>query len=452
MVYWRSWPGRDHNPIEVSQKFAQALGIYYVPERKAYCRLDESGDLVDVVSIFQETGDDNRWGTSVVSVLADDLWEYVCLAKCGIVFFFDFTRYGPGFPGWKDLTHSDHIDRDLFYERAIDDGIGSFCRGKFVVRPQITRHDVIRRHKEALNPKRQYATFKAIDLRTGNRIEASSDPAMMASYFDEGSTLPLQMSPVFFKPEVLRRYKTTPTKYTLTDRSISCRGAWHLETYDVNSAGQVHTYLRYLGYLPYQEQLYWASMNEWPNGSISRRAFQTDFQGEWATDYDALIAVKGKIKRLDRLAPKWWKPRGKATLDAVQYPAGESDGDWAPKLLHLDQLVVEGFILKPLKEMALGLGRPFEREWQSLVALRECLLGKDVDPVVATKAFEALRTLRRLRTTVMGHSIPDKREEATREAKIHGSFRAHFAVLAAEVDAALELVLDVLLPDRDEEK
>ena len=196
-----------------------------------------------------------------MSVLADDLWEYARLAGCGIVFFFDFTRYNPGFPGWSNLSRSECTDEDLFYECAIDNGVGSFCRGRFIARPQISKREVVRRRKEVLKPKRQYATFKAIDLRTGDRIEASSDPAKMASYFDKSSTLPLEMSPVFFKPEVLYRYKANPAKYVLTDHNSSCRGAWHLETYDINSLGQVHTYLRYLGYLPHQEQLYWASMN-----------------------------------------------------------------------------------------------------------------------------------------------------------------------------------------------
>ena len=99
-----------------------------------------------------------------------------------------------------------------------------------------------------------------------------------------------------------------------------CASRRCLAGYDVNSAGQVHTYLGYLRDLPYQEQLYWASMNEWPKAPISRRAFQTDFRGEFATDYDPLIALKGKVKRLDELAPKWWNCRGKAAAPRLMGP------------------------------------------------------------------------------------------------------------------------------------
>jgi hypothetical protein len=42
-----------------------------------------------------------------------------------------------------------------------------------------------------------------------------------------------------------------------------------LQTYDFNEAGQVHTYIRYLGYLPISEQRYWKAFNEPPKGTIS---------------------------------------------------------------------------------------------------------------------------------------------------------------------------------------
>lgn len=53
---------------------------------------------------------------------------------------------------------------------------------------------------------------------------------------------------------------------TLEERSITCRNAWDLPTFDINEAGQVHTYICYLAKLPYEDQLYWKSFNEWPRG------------------------------------------------------------------------------------------------------------------------------------------------------------------------------------------
>jgi hypothetical protein len=156
---------------------------------------------------------------------------------------------------------------------------------------------------------------------------------------------------------VLHRYKADQEKYEVQDRSISCRGTWSLRTYDINDAGQVHTYLRYLRELPYKEQLYWKAFNEWPKAWLSKRAITTDFKGEVYAEYDALNALKHKIRRLDDSPPAWWSPRGDKLLNTVHYPATAASTEWANEILALDQLLVEGFRSKNLKALAKELGR-----------------------------------------------------------------------------------------------
>ena len=80
------------------------------------------------------------------------------------------------------------------------------------------------------------------------------------------------------------------------DRSIRARNSWYLETYDINEVGQVHTYLIYLSRLPYEEQLYWKSFNEAPTAPISKRAFATDFQGEFYGEYDPLSSLRYALR------------------------------------------------------------------------------------------------------------------------------------------------------------
>ena len=86
---------------------------------------------------------------------------------------------------------------------------------------------------------KQYESFIAYDLKNGVVEEISCAPGATANYFTK-SDLPFEITPAFFRPEVLQRYKSDPTKYTLEERSISCRGTWSLQTYDINEAGQVH--------------------------------------------------------------------------------------------------------------------------------------------------------------------------------------------------------------------
>jgi hypothetical protein len=154
-------------------------------------------------------------------------------------------------------------------------------RGIQLIRPLETisqYHDRLTRRDDS----REYASFVAQDWKNRVIREISCAPGATANYFTKSDS-PYETTPAFFRPEVLTKYKSDPSKYTLEERSISCRGAWSLRTYDINEAGQVHTYLVYLRDLPYAEQLYWKAFNEEPKAPLSKRAIGTDFEGQfWA--------------------------------------------------------------------------------------------------------------------------------------------------------------------------
>lgn len=80
--------------------------------------------------------------------------------------------------------------------------------------------------------------------------ECLCDPGQFGNYFVE-SDLPFQTSATFFRPEARLKYKTDPDKYQIEGRSIHCRGALFLKSFDINAAGQVHAYLCDLNLLPY---------------------------------------------------------------------------------------------------------------------------------------------------------------------------------------------------------
>jgi hypothetical protein len=446
LAFRRSWAGAKVPPPEISQKLVHALDLHFVDERQAFCRIDEAGDIEDVIRLIDIPSD--KWGESilVITIKAVELYEYARLAGMGLVFFYDFTRTSPNFMGWSNQQNFDHSEPHLFYHGAVQPGSGSYLNGRQIVIPPVTVRQIVRRYKERRNPKaKSYATFKAIDLKTGNRIEVSSNPKNLSNYFQEGSSLPLEMSPAFFNAEVLHRYKADPAKYDLEERSIRCRGAWSLRTYDVNDAGQVHTYLRYLGELPYREQVYWQSFNEWPKGPLSRRAVKTDFHGDFHTDYDPLLALKWKVNRLDKVHPDWWNPRGNELAQALHRPVTTSESEWADSILALDHLVTEGFAERSLKAMLTAIGRHFEKDWRSLKLLGEVLIGLGAEPDDSKAMIDAMRLVHDLRSIVKGHAAPAKKAAAaTKAQRDYGSFRAHFEALAAGCDDALAFIMSHL--------
>lgn len=294
------------------------------------------------------------------------------------------------------------------------------------------------------NENRQYASFIAHDRKNGLVREISCAPGATANYFTD-SDLPFETSPLFFRPEVLAKYKADTDKYKVSDRSIQCRAAWYLKTYDINDAGQVHTYVVYLRDLPYEEQLYWKAYNEPPKGPISNRAMKTDFEGCWDTEYDPLSSLKAKLKNLNEADVPWWTLRSDKLLDQANYPVTPSADEWANELLHLDQLIVEGFEEKWLRNEAKKLGRDVEPGFASLKLAEECLLGLGLEPLDATEVVRPLRDLPNLRSKVKGHatgkeSLAIRRQILTE----YGTFRKHVESLCKQCDGSIRRIAECL--------
>lgn len=447
LIFRRRFNGisRGPTPVELSQKLIHGLDLHFVPERNAYCRLDSRGDIEDVVRVIHQSGESEWDSVDVVTIQRSELDKFMALSKQCLVVRFDFTRVRWGsFAGWGELNRYTKDDADLYYHGG-SDGQGSYCNGVMVVRPQVTVTELVKRWKtEEDSTNRKYATFKIYDRKNDVNVETSCARECLSNYFQK-SDLPWEISPAFFRAEVLHRFKADPEKYSLEDRNISCRNAWYLKTYDINEAGQVHTYIGYLADLPYEEQLYWQAFNEWPKGPISRRALQTDIIGDWYLEHEPLSALKHTISKLDAAPPAWWKKRGEDLAEAVHYPATDSVKEWADEVLALDQFLVEGFLLKPLHTLAEDSGRTIEGNWGPLRVLQEVLSVSGHSDDSAKALVLPMQRLHALRTEVKGHATVEKKRAAEVKARTDfGTLREHFRALVSDCEKAFNSVLTSL--------
>lgn len=445
LIFRRSFTGVETgpSPVELSQKLVHSLGLHWVAERSAYCRLDDKGDIEDVIRVIWLKPAASESKPVVVTILIKDLATYMALADMALVLKFDFTRFEPkNFGGWGNARESDKMSApDLFYNVGRSEN-ASYANGCMILRANVTVDELVQQWKDEEDPKKkQYATFKIQDWKNQHNVEVSCAPEFLSNYFTK-SDKPYEISPAFFRPDVLVRFKNDPEKYDLTDRTISCRNAWYLKTYDINEAGQVHTYIGYLQNLPYEEQLYWQSFNEWPKASISKRAFENDFEGQFSSEYDPLHMLKYKIRQLDEAPPPWWKPRGDEISDAARYPVTDSVSEWGDEILALDQLLVEGFLQRPLQKLAAEAKRTIDKQWQSLRLLQDYLEVQGCNAEEAKTVMEPLARLHKLRSVLKGHGAPSERTAASKQARTeHGTLRAHFTALAGECDEAFVRIL-----------
>lgn len=441
-VIRRYFESVDQGPTrtEVSQKLVHALGLYWLDEQQAFCRLDGNGDVEPVIRVTDMSKHSGAESDVLVTIKSRDLARYLAVTDAALVQKFDFTRFRPGsFTAWSRHGETKSRGSDLFYNTTSQSG-ASYASGIIVSRTVLTREELANEARaEWHNAGKQYATFRAYDWKNDEVADISCAPNALASYFEPDSPLPFQITPAFFRPEVLQRYKADPEKYTLEHRSITSRAGWHLKTYDINDAGQVHTYLHYLGDLPYKEQLYWQAFNEDPKGGISKRAYTSDILGEWTDIADPLAELIGAVRELDRALPNWWQMRGEKLCATVHYPVTTSPEEWANSILALDQLLVEGFLQKPIRARLDELGKPYEKDWQSLRLLQGLLEARGFAADDATSVIEPLKQLHYLRSKVKGHAAGNLRRDLILAArKEHGSLKEHFVHLAAGCHEAFE--------------
>ena len=448
LVFLRSFEGvKAHRPgLEVSQKLVHSLGLYYMDERSAFCRLDSYGDIEDIINVFDDEHSDSWQRVRAIAIRWRDLATYMALSDTALVIKFDFTRFVPGaFSSWDGSDERIHEAKDLFYRSRVIPKHASYANGHMVLHPELTEDDLVDEWKaEEDSSTKQYASFKIFDRKNNRPVETSCGPEHIVSYFSE-SDLPWTISSAFFRPEVLYKYKLDPEKYTIRDRSISCRGAWYLETYDINEVGQVHTYIGYLARLPFEEQLYWKSFNEWPKGNISKRAFQNDILGEVSTEDDPLAELKGLVQSLDSEAPVWWQRRGEALVEEALYPATDSIEEWGNEILALDHMVIEGFLVRGLRSVVKAHGSTYENEWRSLKLLEAGLSAVGHTEDQAREMVAPLKELHDLRNLAKAHGDTDGRQAVVAAAKkAHGTLRRHFRELAGQVRDSVKQIVSSL--------
>lgn len=432
-------PGRDY--YELHQEFAHLASLHWRPEKRAYCRFDIHGDLESVVSVT--TGEDKGSKAALVSFKWEPLEEYLTASNASLVRMFDFTLYRQsGFNGWSHEPPQKIIETDdFFYHRNVMSGYAGYTRGVQIIRPRSEEKSIFTRMKGRWfgEKDREYAEFTAYDWRNNRIAKISTDPRTTTNYFDaEGNVLPFELSPAFFRPEVLLKYKADRDKYTVGERDISCRAAWHLEGIDVNEAGQVHAYICYLRRLPYTEQLHWLSFNEPPKADISKRALTHDFKGEWVTFMEPLQNVLSIIRRWHDHKVVWWTLRDEKLLEHVNTPRSASRDEWAESFMDLAKLVVEGFETKSIRAKLDTIQIPYDKEAKT-IALLEKLLNKHHTGQL--QKLDGLRTVQLLRSKAKGHAGGSEAEQLAQDALMeHETFGNHFRHVCTQVADDLETI------------
>lgn len=448
LVFGRDFDGfRDAKSyFELHQELTHAHGLHWVLERAAWCRLDDSGDVIDLAKV-DEIALPGGDGAKTVSLSRELLNLHMAATNTCLVQMFDSTVTPSKFHGFDGGDEKEFCDptRHMVMKYCLDSHGASYFRGAQIIFSPLNAKELGAKIYFADKAPKEFASFITQDFKNKRVTEVSCNPAHMASYFQPESPLPFQTSPVFFRPDVLDKYKADPDKYTLESRSITCRNSWSLQTYDVNEAGQVHTMIRYLGDLPYAEQLYWKSFNEAPKASISKRSYTTDFEGSFDSTPDGLRSLKLTLDDLGHRQPAWFTLHEKALVGQLHYPLTTSNKTWNDTLIGIAKCAVEGLKKSYFETNSKKLGRVGDPLWGSLKWVREYLIGMQVDTDRIDELMFPLVETQRLRSKLSAHAAGNEAATIRKELlKEFGSPKAHIENLATKLHASL-VTLDAIM-------
>lgn len=454
LIYRRTFEGLngdDRDYFELSQEYAHLEELHWRPEQRGYCRFDENGDMVPIISITKRG---SKEPISLVTFDRSSLECYLAASNQVLVRLFDFTLYDrSNFYGWGDEAEQVYDESDRIFYRQKISGSAAYTRGVQIIRPDRPKSEIFDEIQGSWfgTEAKNHVEFIAFDFRNNCVRKISTDPAATTNYFEEKDDLPFELSPAFFKPEVLLKYKADKDKYTVGERDIHCRAAWFLEAFDVNEAGQVFAYICYLRRLPEGELLHWLSYNEEPRASISKRAYINDFKGDFVSFEDPLEKVKRLVRTWKDKRYPWWVLRDDNLIDKVTVPLTASRDEWSDAFLSLSQLINEGFVVKAIRN-GLDAKQVNYNKQEGSLSLLEKLISHDTPADEETYRLIGLREAQLIRTKVKGHSAKSDAEELAHQAiSEHETFAAHFRHVCEKTYDEMLLIQDQFDPPVESE-
>lgn len=306
-VLYRSANYDIGNYVELSQDFRVLLNMhdrYISPTEHCFVVDNENGDWEKVAEIKGET----------IRIKLTILRKYLALRRMNLLLFFDEMRFSQqSFQelGLTPVMNQIVKDDDYIYSysslvncHADGNKSGGWIMGKCVLRYREKDYN-----RDSFDQDdRQYAEFIYDYDDEGEPMSHSCKKEFLSNYFVANGDNPLEMTPIFFKKEVLDKYYSNPNKYTVSDGAVGYEGSWSLYI-DNDHRNYVIVPLVYLGNLDYSEQLYWKGYNVSPERDMgfSKTAYTRWMEGNFCDPMFPDLQFKHRFKQFNK---KWEKQFG----------------------------------------------------------------------------------------------------------------------------------------------
>ncbi len=348
LIHHRFWEMKNVIYQEVLQEFILFHNLHFVHKDQKFVCYNEDGEERTVITMIN----------NLVQVRQRELRQYLKYTQQGLLLFFDIFKFSLSDIEEYELSERECIlDVDIYHNFNVSfQNCGHFASRNFKSNSRLLGKIVfpptpLNENEEwPLDRTRKYEEFIIGIDEMGDESSFTCDPDKLADYFGGNEGAPHQLTPVYFKKEVLKKYYSNTDKYEVGDSYIKFKSGQILDI-DNHQENEVIVYLCYLGeQITNKEQLYWKSFNIAPNGiGLSDVKIKRDMLGIWA-DAERLDFIL--LKKLKEFNQKWkssfgWelfkdlRAEDQYRKKSFRIPLDDGEEEFDGQILSLTKLMVD---------------------------------------------------------------------------------------------------------------
>ena len=251
----------------------------------------------------------------------------------------------------------------------------------------------------------EYPEFIIDEDSDGQLVKFTCDPDTLANYFGANPDAPHYLTPVFFRPEVLKRYYGDPSLYSVSDGRLSCGSLWGVQINN-GSPEAVMVFLGDIGRdIPNGHRDHWRAYNIPPVSSMSESTFRRSFLAQFSETENPEHQFKNAYLGLqESWKENWgWGLYRDATgsdvglIHRLHIPLDDTDVEFEGQLLSLAKLLVD-----LLNESKLVAGLPAIANEKGISKLRRFLEVNEYE--FTDRDIALLRRIQNLRSRIAAHT------------------------------------------------
>jgi hypothetical protein len=449
----RNFHGYKPAVFELVQNFLLYHEAFFEADKCEYRHIDEDGGIQTVARLDQRNDD------STILVDAHHLKDYLAANRCCLLRLHDHRRKTTedinsligGERRQTSLTGADfHFLLVLFTEGPWN-GWRSFSRltGKDLIRPY-PEPDKSHTSWATGELREQYESFIIGTHENGTPIESTCDENRLSNYFTDRGT-PHFLTPVFFSPDVLSKYREEPKRYHVNAGSVSCLDIWTIDI-DITGEQLVQVWLGDLGGIPCKEQKHWRQFNVPPRGTITKERFARDFMAEFVPSTDPIYNFHVAFETLQRVTKeelgeelfRVLDPKDQHAYQTIHLPVTDEWKEFDEQILSLAKVTVDSLNVNFLWRKS---GKTMDEDAIKgpLDLLEAWLNGIGADEIVGRTILRPLRAIWRLRSAGAAHRKGAEFSKVLSRYELENmSNYARLKKLVTELTSALIMIADRL--------